>query len=86
MKIKPAMKLGWEILLTLSLAGAGLSGTATAQVPQISLPLVPSSAAPGSVAPAGPGLTITVNGTGFNSGSVVNWNGSPRATAFCLKH
>jgi trimeric autotransporter adhesin len=28
------------------------------------------------------GLTLTVNGTGFASGVVVNWNGSPRSTTF----
>jgi hypothetical protein len=28
------------------------------------------------------GLTLTVNGTNFVNGSVVNWNGSPRATTF----
>jgi hypothetical protein len=28
------------------------------------------------------GLTLTVNGTGFANGLTVNWNGSPRPTAF----
>ncbi len=28
------------------------------------------------------GLTLTVNGTNFVNGSVVNWNGSPRTTTF----
>jgi len=46
-------------------------------VPMINNPVVPSAAVPG-----GPGFTLTVNGTGFVSGSVVNWNGSPRATHF----
>lgn len=40
-------------------------------------PLVPSATAPG-----GPAFTLTVNGTGFVSGAVVNWNGSGRTTAF----
>jgi hypothetical protein len=39
-------------------------------VPFLNEPLVPTSIAPG-----GPDLTLTVNGTGFTSGSVVNWNG-----------
>ena len=56
--------------------------TAFGQVPQISLPLVPSNVAPGGVPLAGPGLTITVNGTGFTSSSVVNWNGISRQTTF----
>jgi|HubBroStandDraft_6_1064221.scaffolds.fasta_scaffold03263_3 hypothetical protein len=38
-------------------------------------PLVPASAKPGS-----DGFTLTVNGTAFFSGAVVQWNGSPRLT------
>jgi hypothetical protein len=46
-------------------------------VPLINQPLVPDATAPG-----GAGFTLTVNGTGFVSGSVVNWNGGARATTF----
>ena len=46
-------------------------------VPLVNQPLVPSTAEPGSH-----GLTITVNGTGFVSNSVVNWNGTPLSTLF----
>ena len=46
-------------------------------VPFLYQPLVPASTAPG-----GPGITLTVNGTGFVSGSVVNWNGTPLQTQF----
>jgi hypothetical protein len=46
-------------------------------VPLINNPLVPDAVAPG-----GPSFTLTVNGTGFVSGSVINWNGSPLATTF----
>lgn len=46
-------------------------------VPSIQEPLVPTSAAPG-----GSGFTLTVNGTGFVQGAVVNWNGNARATTF----
>jgi hypothetical protein len=46
-------------------------------VPLINNPLVPASAAPGGAA-----FTLTVNGTGFVSASVVNWNGSALATTF----
>ncbi len=46
-------------------------------VPFIDLPVVPAAAVPGGV-----GFTLTVNGAGFVSGSVVNWNGSPRITTF----
>src|SRR5580658_7078536 len=43
--------------------------------PLLYQPLVPTSAAPGAA-----GFTITVNGTGFAVGAVLNWNGSPRTT------
>ena len=46
-------------------------------VPFINQPLSPAAMLPG-----GPGFTLTVNGTGFVSGSVVTWNGSARATIF----
>jgi FG-GAP-like repeat/Abnormal spindle-like microcephaly-assoc'd, ASPM-SPD-2-Hydin len=46
-------------------------------VPLINQPLVPDAVAPG-----GAGFTLTVNGTGFVSGSAVNWNGSALATTF----
>ena len=61
----------------LCMALYGTSGIAQAQnpVPLINLPLVPDAIAPG-----GSGITLTVNGTGFVSGSVVHWNGSPLAT------
>jgi hypothetical protein len=45
-------------------------------VPLIYQPLVPTSVAPGSN-----GFTLTINGNGFASDAVVNWNGSPRVTA-----
>jgi len=50
---------------------------AQAPVPFVNLPLVPDATAPG-----GPQFTLTVNGTGFVSNSVVNWNGSALATQF----
>jgi len=53
-----------------------LSGTGYIYpVAQISPPLVPANAAPG-----GPAFTLTLNGAGFFSASVVKWNGSPRTT------
>jgi FG-GAP-like repeat/Abnormal spindle-like microcephaly-assoc'd, ASPM-SPD-2-Hydin/FG-GAP repeat len=56
---------------------AGHPDTGANPVPFINQPLVPDAVAPG-----GAGFTLTVNGTGFVSGSVVNWNGSPLATTF----
>ena len=46
-------------------------------VPYVEQPLVPASARPG-----GAEFTLTVSGSGFVPQSVVNWNGSPRATTF----
>src|SRR5713101_147883 len=83
----PRLVLGFALCsvgLLLALAGLSKSVTATAAptgtvnpVPLINQPLVPDAIAPG-----GAGFTLTVNGTGFVSGSVVNWNGSARATTF----
>ena len=44
-------------------------------LPFLNQPLSPSSTAPG-----GPAFTLTVSGTGFVPGAVLNWNGSPRTT------
>src|SRR6266849_9134988 len=46
------------------------------------VPFVNQSLVPTSVAPGSPAFTLTVNGTGFVSGAVVKWNGSPRTTTF----
>lgn len=46
-------------------------------VPRLVQPLKPTTAVPGSAT-----LTLTVNGTGFVSSSVVNWNRVPLATVF----
>jgi len=55
------------------------SSAALAQnpVPFVNQPLVPDATAPG-----GPPFDLTVNGTGFVSGSVVRWNGGALATQF----
>jgi len=45
--------------------------------PYLYAPLVP-----GAIPPRGAGFTLTVNGTGFVPGAVVNWNGSVRETTF----
>ena len=61
----------------LGLSFAASTCFASNPVPFVNQPLVPAA-----VAPAGPGFTLTVNGAGFVSGSVVNWNGTPLATTF----
>ena len=50
---------------------------AQAPAPFVNLPLVPDATEGG-----GPQFTLTVNGTGFVSNSVVNWNGGALATQF----
>lgn len=69
-----AMKSARSVWLFVLLAGP-IMWAQTNPVPLINQPLVPATAAPG-----GPGLILTVNGTGFVSGSVVNWNGAGLAT------
>jgi hypothetical protein len=49
----------------------------TNPVPLINQPLVPDAATPGGV-----GFTLTVNGTDFVLGAVVDWNGSALKTEF----
>jgi hypothetical protein len=49
----------------------------TNPVPFVNQPLVPAAAVPGGAA-----FTLTLNGTDFVSGAVVNWNASPRVTTF----
>ncbi len=66
-------------ILTLTLVMIFTLGAsmALAQVPLINAPLVPEQKKPGSAQ-----FTMTVNGTGFASDAVVNWNGTPLATTF----
>ena len=79
-------KLGqsYGLLLGVALAAFGPSEILSSRsfaaenpVPLINQPLVPDAIAPG-----GAGFTLTVNGTGFVSGAVVNWNHSVLATTF----
>jgi hypothetical protein len=65
-----------SMILVMLLCTAGLAQT-TSPVPQIANPLVPTAVLPGSAS-----FTLTINGTGFVSGSTVYWNGSPRTTTF----
>ncbi len=58
---------------SVALTGSGASNA----IPLVSDPLVPSAAAPG-----GSQFTLTVNGSGFVSGSTVKWNGASLTTTF----
>jgi hypothetical protein len=63
---------------SISLVFLSLCATLCAQnnaIPLVYQPLVPSAAAPGAA-----GFTLTVNGFGFVTGAVLDWNGSARAT------
>ena len=75
----PSVRVDTIVLVVLAIAmmGVGSHAQSTAPVPLINDPLVPTTVVPG-----GPGFTLTVNGTGFASDSIVNWNGSPRTTSF----
>jgi hypothetical protein len=70
------IRFGLAVFTALVLFAAALLGQSN-PVPFVNQPLVPATVAPGS-----PTFTLTVNGTGFVSGSVVNWNASARATTF----
>jgi hypothetical protein len=50
--------------------------------PSNPVPLINEPLGPDATAPGGAGFTLTVNGTGFLSTSVVKWNGSARSTIF----
>src|SRR5579862_5804959 len=60
------------------------SGTLAIQLPgsQVAPPPFISGFSPSSVAPGGPGFTLTVNGSGFVSGAMVQWNNPPFPTPF----
>jgi hypothetical protein len=63
----------WLCICLISIAAAAQS----IPVPLIYQPLLPDTVAPGST-----GFRLTLNGSGFVSGAVVNWNGQPRMTTF----
>jgi hypothetical protein len=68
--------VGFALLLFFAFSGV------PASFGQNPLPLINDPLVPASTAPGGAGFTLTVNGTGFVTGAVVKWNGSPRTTHF----
>lgn len=66
-----------RVLCLFALLAGAAALAQTNPVPFVNQPLVPTATAPG-----GPQFTLTVNGTGFVSASVVNWNSTPLATTF----
>ena len=69
-----AAAVGWDYVTGVG-SCIGLTGL------QPVLPVV-SSLSPGSAVAGGSGFTLTVNGTGFVSGSIVAWNGVNLTTTF----
>ena len=57
-------------------SGNAVQINGTTPVPYLN-PVIPSAAAPG-----GPAFSLSVSGVNFLSSATVNWNGSPRTTAF----
>jgi hypothetical protein len=64
-------------VLAFSLGAAAAWGQSTNPIPLLNQPLVPSAVTPGSTS-----FTLAVYGTGFVSGSVVQWNGTALASQF----
>jgi hypothetical protein len=65
-----------------SITGASTSIKVSAAVPPSPVPFANQPLSPAAGAPGTAGFTLTVNGTGFVSGSNVNWNGSALTTTF----
>ena len=63
----------FSALVGLSKSVTGNVASTTARTNPV--PLLVSRSCPDAIAPGGSGFTLTVNGTGFVSGAVVNWNG-----------
>jgi hypothetical protein len=68
--------------LTASITGTSKSIKVGAATPENPVPLINQPLSPDAVVSGEGGVTMTVDGTGFVSGSVVNWNGKPRVTSF----
>jgi hypothetical protein len=74
---RPLVSCIFLLIAGLTFSALGFGVTPNNPIPLVNSPLVPSNAVPGGV-----GFTLTVNGTGFVSSSIVNWNRSPRSTHF----
>ncbi len=76
-RLAAASRKAFQLALILIVLASVVPAQLMAQnaIPQVNQPLNPTVATPGGAA-----FTLTVNGTGFVIGSVINWNGSPRTT------
>ena len=71
----------YEFRLFVNNTRAATSATVTVD-PSLNPIPVASTLSPAAAIAGGAAFTLTVNGSGFISSSVVRWNGSPRATTF----
>jgi hypothetical protein len=63
--------------------GGGTSNAQTFTITEVNNPVpVTTGLSPASATAGGPAFALTVNGTGFVTGSVVQWNGVDRTTTF----
>jgi len=81
MKTRHFSKSQFGILVSSVLLLAAASAWGQNPVPSISTPLFPESLAPG-----GPSFVLTVDGSGFISTSVVEWNGAALSTTIVSGH
>jgi len=70
-----------QLSITVSNPGTAPSNALTVDVVPNPIPTL-SQISPGGAAFGGPGITLTVSGSNFVPTSVVQWNGSARATTF----
>lgn len=62
--------------------GGGTSAESTFTITALNPVPTLTSVSPPTATPGSGGLTLTATGTNFTATSVLNWNGSPRATTF----
>jgi uncharacterized protein (TIGR03437 family) len=77
--VSSAISSGITVIVTATLNGASKSASLVLQPGN--LPSI-NALDPASVPPGSPGFTLIVNGSGFTSDAVVQWNGSPLRTTF----
>jgi hypothetical protein len=76
------MKISFVLLLAIICSGCGGYGSKTPATPQPGVMPVISALSPDNVDAGASGLSLTVNGTSFNSNAVVEWNGGQQPTTF----
>ena len=80
--VMPAISGTYEFRLLLNGSNTITAASTPVTVTVIGGPPAPGSLSPASAAAGGAAFTLTVNGSGFTTASVVRWNGADRATTF----